>query len=510
MLFTLYLAHKTMDFLDTAKVRRHRTGLKIGYALIGIAIAFASILLLYQTDGYCLNSSGDVGRCGLVFVSSQPKGASMYLDGKLQDPRTNTKLNLESGQYTLKITREGYRPWQRVIESIGGDVRRYDYPFLFPTTLQTDITDTFNGKLAIASQSPDQRWLLTAQENRSGTFTVYDLRDSAVVTSVTSVIPATVFTAGDGVQNWSVSEWSRDNRHVLLLHQYTDKNKAAHEYIMFDRENSKNSQNITNALSLSDVEELSLFDERSDQFYVYNSTDKMLVTRAISGNASALSLENVLSYKTIGDDTVLYITDTTPDGKITAGKVNAVLLQGNRSQVIRQLDAGAKKYLMEMAQYGGSWYIVIGSSSQTGVRVYKNPLDQPLADSSSLPTPLRFLHVENPTHVSFSSNARFVLTENGSKFAVYDAEYDNTYLYTVAQRVESSTGAASWMDGHRLYFVSKGSAIVRDYDNQNVQTLQASSGPFGLFFTSDYSRVFAISTDSNGMQILTTTNLRAK
>lgn len=506
--FYAILTPKDMDFLDPAKERRHRFGLRLSYILVSVAIAIASVVLLYQTDGYCIDRDGDVNRCGLVFVSSQPDGASIYLDDVLQDSRTNAKLNLQAGAYGLRVEREGYRTWQRIIDSIGGGVRRYDYIFMFPSTLQTATVDTYTSELSVASQSLDKRWLATAQATQPGTFTIYDLRRPQAVTSSSMAIPATVYSAGDGAQTWSAVEWSRDNKHLLLKHVFVSDNKQSTEYIVLDRENAANSVNITQEMGLNATDVPSLFDQLYDEYYVYNSKEQTLRTTSLDGSDTALVLEHVITYKTTSDDTVLYVTDTAPDGEIVEGKVNVVLLQGNRSQVIRQFDAGAQTYVLDIAEYDGDSYVVLGSSSEDGVRIYKNPLAQVLLSADSLPAPTRFLRVADVSRVSFSSNARFIMAEHGQNFAVYDNEYADVYTYQTSKRLDSTSGYARWMDGHRLYYISNNELVVRDYDNQNIQTLQSADPKFPVFFSSDYSRVFAVSEDESSAAVLTATDLR--
>ena len=66
-----------MDFLDPKKERLNRVALFVSYGLITLAIGIASIVLLYQTDGYCVDGTGAVDRCGLVFVSSQPLSVNL-------------------------------------------------------------------------------------------------------------------------------------------------------------------------------------------------------------------------------------------------------------------------------------------------------------------------------------------------------------------------------------------------------------------------------------------------
>jgi hypothetical protein len=49
---------------------------------------------------------------GLLVANSDPKGASVYIDGKLATATDDT-LNLSPGEYEIKIEKDGYLPWQK-------------------------------------------------------------------------------------------------------------------------------------------------------------------------------------------------------------------------------------------------------------------------------------------------------------------------------------------------------------------------------------------------------------
>jgi hypothetical protein len=142
-----------MDFLDPKKTFRHTILLISGYILIGIAIVIATIVLLYEAYGFGLGKGGSIIQNGLLFVSSQPHPASIYVNGKLNKSSTNTRLTLPEGIYSLKLTRTGYRTWSRSIEVDGGTVEDFDYPLLVPTKLVTTKIKTYSSLPGLVTQS---------------------------------------------------------------------------------------------------------------------------------------------------------------------------------------------------------------------------------------------------------------------------------------------------------------------------------------------------------------------
>src|ERR1035437_5316433 len=102
-----------MDFLDPRKKRQFHIRLILGYVLVGIAIALATVILVYGAYGYSINTkTGTVVQNGLLFVDSKPGGANIYLNGASRNATTAARLVLATGNYSLKLTRTGYHDWQ--------------------------------------------------------------------------------------------------------------------------------------------------------------------------------------------------------------------------------------------------------------------------------------------------------------------------------------------------------------------------------------------------------------
>jgi hypothetical protein len=156
-----------MDFLDPKKRFRQTVLLVTGYVLIGVAITIATVILLYAAYGFGLGKNGAVIQNGLLFFSSQPNPAKIYINGRLSSSQTNTRLELPAGIYQVKLTRTGYRSWQRTVEVDGGSVEHFDYPLLFPSNLITKKISSYATAPGLVTQSPNQQWLLLQRSNVS-------------------------------------------------------------------------------------------------------------------------------------------------------------------------------------------------------------------------------------------------------------------------------------------------------------------------------------------------------
>lgn len=487
-----------MDFLDPQKERRNHIVLIASYCLIGVAIALMSWMLLKQTDGYCLSRDGTVDRCGLIFVSSQPTGADVYINNELQKFQTNSKTNLRSGTYSIRLARDGYTEWNRTVTVAGGDVQRFDYPVLFPAKLKSTQVATFANQLHFLSQSPSRRWLVAADTAQPSQLQVFDLKNAEKPSLKIAPQQPTVFTTAESVQSWSVLEWADDERHVLTQRFFTNGTTKAREYILLDRQDGTQARNLTTELALLPADEIRFFNKKQNQFYIYNTETKLLRTAQLGTNPpNALRLERVISYKAYSDDTVLYVTDTPLGEKQTPGFVSVVLQQGTRSSVLKRL-AVADTYLLDIAEYDGKWYVVVGSNALKGVYVFRNPLDAVLAKPTDIPSPFRFLKIMNPQYVAFSANAQFILASRGAEHTVYDIEYEGVYHYGEPEPLDTPQEHTSWMDGNRLWYVSSGKAVVHDYDNLNRQVLQNALPQYGIYFSPDYRRGYGLTLQADG------------
>ncbi len=98
-----------------------------------IAILSVSFAIILYGKGYRLDFGKSALRpTGLVAATSDPTAAQVYVDGMLRTA-TNNSINVDPNWYTVRITKEGYIPWEKKIRVQGEVVARAD-AFLFPTS----------------------------------------------------------------------------------------------------------------------------------------------------------------------------------------------------------------------------------------------------------------------------------------------------------------------------------------------------------------------------------------
>lgn len=475
-----------MEFFDAKRQKSHKIRLIIGYILIVTIIVLTTIVLLYWARGYGIKN-GEVIQSGRVFISSEPAGAEIYINGNRHGDNANTSILMQAGQYTFELKREGYRPWKRAINIEGGSVSRFDYPMLFPAKLTTSAVKTYDAPSSLHVQSPDRRWLLV-QHGTSLGFDMFDLENRDDPPKEV-VIPAGIVEGQDG-QRWELVEWSNDDRHVLLRHEYQKDGQTQFEYILLDREEPGKSVNLTRTLG-TNPDRIQLRDEKYDQYYLYNAGEAQLFTASLKEVEPVLLLENVLDFRSHGKDRVLYVTsDSQPDDKASVR-----LREGDVTYTLRQV-LRADRYILDFAEYERDWFMVVGSGREDRTYVYKNPVASLKEEPKRSLAPIHIFKVADPGFMAFSNTARFAAIQSGASIAVFDFENEKAYAFQLKAPLDAPQTHVTWMDGHRLTAVSNGKAMVFDFDSANQTVLMTADPAAGVFFDPDYQFAYSVTSQA--------------
>lgn len=487
-----------MDYLDPKKELKQQVTLLVGYVLVAVAIAFASLVLLYQAYGFGFGKNGTVIQNGLLFFSSQPNPAKIYINGKLNSASTNTRLFLPSGIYQVKLSRSGYRDWNRRITVDGGSVEHFDYPLLIPNKLSSTKFADYSSSPLFMTESINQKYILIGDPESLNNFDLYDLSTPAKPLLTSLTLPSGLLTTGTTGDSLKVINWADDNQHVLMEHTFGGKT----EYILVDVTNISQSVNLTTTYNLNSSD-ISFINNKYNNYYFYDSSAQTLSSASLGSTVVTPVLSHVLAYQSYGNNQILYAT---PGTKI--GKVAIKLYSPNTTYTISSLPASSGTYLLNLTSYNGTLYVAVGSTTGSYVYIYQDPISQLQSTPGQLLAPSWVLHVNDPSYLSFSNNAQFIMTENNYNYAVYDIQNSLGYLYTDPTKpLDAPQAHALWMDGDRLIYVSGGKIDIQDYDNTNQQTLVPASASFTPAFSSNYDYMYSLNSTSTGQYELDSTPL---
>jgi hypothetical protein len=494
-----------MDFLDPKRKKASRRRLLIGYVLMAVAIALATFILLLTAYGFDIDhKTGSVIQNGIVYVDTQPDGANIYVDGKQHSDTTSARLNLREGQYTIKLTKQGYRDWQRTFFLDGGQIQRIVYPLLIPNTLTPADVKVYDVAPSLTTQSPDRHWILVQQPGQTYAFDMYDGGDTETAPT-TLTIPATILTEATSAASLKIVEWSNDNRHFLVDRTYGDGSK--HEFLVIDRQTPEQSVSINTVLGISPTK-VSLRDKKADQIYFVEGTTNILRSGDTkSRTISAPLISGVLSYKSYSDNLILYATQE----NVEAGRTEFKIREDDKTYTLKTVPEGSV-YLTDLSKYDGNWYYALGSNTDDAVYIYKNPLDILKGKNGGALTVASVLRVTNPQFVSFSANVQFVSVQSGKNLMTYDIETDRQFTLKLSQDIPLAQ-QIKWMDGNRFAYASGNQTYMVDFDGSNPQALVPGLG--GLenpIFDRDYELLYTIapSVKTTDKFALTRTQLQVK
>lgn len=468
-----------MDFLDPRRKKAHRQRLFIGYFLMAIAVSLGTIIVLYLAYGFDIDrKTGTLIQNGIVFVDSKPKDAKVFLDDVEHRGRTDTRMVLPAGTYTVRIEAEGYREWERTFNLSGGQIQRLVYPFLIPNTLATSDVQQYDLLPGLSTQSPDRRWLLVQRPTTTYQFDMFDLNDSEK-DSESIIIPPTILTQPDAEASLKFVEWSTNNRHVLFERTY----EGGSEFILFDRERPDESVNINTTFGIKPVV-ISLRNKHHDEYYYQESVPGVLRTANLGNRTiSAPLLEDVIDYRSYGDDIIIYATKK----NVEPGKADIKILEGDKSYTLKTVTE-SDKYVMEVSKYDNEWYYVAGSAAEGATFVYENPLPTLKGDNTSPLAVFSIMRLKNPRFVSFSANTQFIGVQSGNEILTLDLYENHQYRIKLDHQIPLEQ-QIRWMDGHRYVYTVNDQSYIVDFDGSNEETLVTSRLRPGPFFDRDYDNV---------------------
>jgi hypothetical protein len=471
-----------MDYLDASKEFRQHVLLLIGYVLIALAIVTTTMLLVYSAYGYNL-TNGNLIQEGLVFFSSHPNPASIYVNGKLSSSTTDTRLFLPSGIYHFEVTKTGYRDWKRTVTVDGGAVEHFDYPFLVPDKLTTKKIETYASAPGLMTESDDQNWILVQKPGSLSGFDLYNISSPAKPVETNISIPDDILGKATTSESWQLISWADDNKHILLEHIYDGKA----EYVLVDRSDPAQSVNLTNTYNAG-MDTFTLNNDKYNSYYIYDSTSGDLMEATSGSTAMTTVAQHVLAYKSYSNNTVLYATTT----GAAPGEVLVKMLVGTNTYIIRSLPVSST-YLLNLTTYSGTLYVAIGSNEANRIYIYQDPVSQLTSGQGNVLVPVWVLNVNQANFLSFSNSAQFIMAENGTSYAVYDIENNLGYSYTdPKQTLDAPQINATWMDGNRIDYVSNGKLVIQDYDNNNRQALLNASPNYLPSFSSNYNYLYTL------------------
>jgi len=202
-----------------------------------IVVPLLTVGVIFFAKGYRPDiKNREIRVTGILAIHSHPENSSITLNDQLLNTVTDTSVNLNPGQYTLEVTKEGYVPWRKTL-TIEPEIVTSTTATLFPSV--PTLKPVTSKGATTPSLSPDgSKVAYSSLTNRREIYTL-DLNESPLgLLNRESRLLATL--PGDSKSvSWKL-EWSPDSRQVLATN-ITNPNASPSAYLI-----DSGNQQITN------------------------------------------------------------------------------------------------------------------------------------------------------------------------------------------------------------------------------------------------------------------------
>src|SRR3989344_5795805 len=179
-----------------------------------VIIGLAAAVAVFLAKGYTFNpKEGRVVGTGIISVTSLPDAASVYIDGHLTTATDATISSLVPKEYTVKLIKEGFIPWEKKVKVNEGLVTDLKVT-LFPA-IPTMYPLTFNGvKNPVLSSDGGKLAFIVSGGKKPGGW-VWTFVDNRPIAFVRGGQPHQISANGTINYNDAVLRWSSDSKQVL-------------------------------------------------------------------------------------------------------------------------------------------------------------------------------------------------------------------------------------------------------------------------------------------------------
>lgn len=149
----------------------------IFYLLVAVYLIFCPLMILYSL-GYTFQPGTERGivKSGLIYLSTAPPGASVYLGSRRYTKLTPAVLpDLFPGNYPAKVVLKKYKPWSAVLPVEAGKATVLERILLLPEEKRFEelLETSFQDLIPF----PDNHFFLLSRGSRTEDLMVYDRRE---------------------------------------------------------------------------------------------------------------------------------------------------------------------------------------------------------------------------------------------------------------------------------------------------------------------------------------------
>lgn len=402
------------------------------YVLVAAIIAGGTLLLVSYGQGYSYDfKDHKFVSNGLLILGTTPNGARLTLDGRQTRKVTPYRSTFRVGQYDIKLTKDGYRPWSKRINIVASEVVNLALIIMVPEKLRTATIPNTLETSSILSSSDHRHVAAITAGSQPGLWQLNAEQASA----------KKIYTPGEG-QSIQSGSLSRDGSRSLLRVQQAD---GVH--VLYINMNNGVVKDLTSDLKLA-LDDLRFSFNDANRLYWLNSEGLRRIdvnSKAVSGILAA----NVANF-TYDNDRVIYVQST------KLGKIIAVMdADGKNARTIVQGVAESPSYLLAYGSFRDNDDLAVVPTSNGQLTVYESIYSDNVVAR---------VVARDVTRVLASDDGHYMVFGRAKGFGSYDVGRAKIYdgLYT------DQIDAMSWFNGAHVIVNSENKTRLVEFDGGNA------------------------------------------
>ncbi len=443
--------------MDRKKAKKiHSARIIMTNIFMGLSVVAIVFILMLVAMGFSFNENGHLEQSGLLQLTSQPRGATVEIDGEVQFGRTEINKMLSSGEHEIRVSKSGYDAWQEKVRIDSGLLTRIEWVRLFPLNPESQKTLTFT-EPRLLSFSTDRKYLLYGEADKT-VLQLINLQDNqprGTEIDIPTVLGITNKETSRSA-NLSVKSWNDSSNRVIL----TWTNETGVYWYLANLEHPENSINLTAKFGYNFSTILIANDSASKLWAVENSNLHLIDLGNTTINPTGITgIEAIAN----NHDVIAYLsTDATNNARTIK-----IFQEGETgSSLVADITAAnAASIHFAMGTYWGEEWLTYSTDKTVYVLGGKYPsFETPVKNAlkSIIKRDLDYV----PTSASRDNEERIVAFTDGTNTLAFDFE---TKDYFDSSFSEATT--PHWLDDYLFWYRASNKIFVQDFDGYNNREL---------------------------------------
>lgn len=460
----------------------------IVYLIMTICVVALSVALLFLMLGYRFNKlDGTFQQGGLVQFITQPSGAHVKVGTADLTSRTRSKITLNPGTYPVKMTLDGYIPWEKKVTVKGGEVLWLNSVLFIPSSPKTSAVATMK-TLGSTTVVPEGKYFAYIEQPTLPTISFININDSKpTVKSIT--LPAKSYMEAT-THSFQLVSMSDDEHHVLVQHT----TETGTEWLVADLENAEKAIRLGGSTpqTVSQV----IFSTRSnDEVFLLTNEGTVHTMKISDGALSGVLISNVKSMSLSAQGTLFYAT-IPKDGKASTGYLS---YNADKTRLLKTYESTADIHVTSNQYYDEFYVTTSVGAVATATRYDAFPRSDDSAalrgndqKTLTLALPIKYL--------SSYTSGRFLAMQTAQSQTVYDFELKEQ-SDTPIKGSSSLVHKLVWLDDYHFWSDATDTIRLYEFDGTNQTDITKAAQGFSVAYGASQKYLYSIGETDAGYQL---------